>query len=35
VLQGNRDLRRLGTYDRIAIAAPRDFMRRLGMPERP
>jgi predicted nucleic acid-binding protein len=35
IVSGDLDLRRLGTYDRIAIATPRDFMRRLGMPEHP
>jgi putative PIN family toxin of toxin-antitoxin system len=35
IVSGDRDLRCLGTYDGIAIVAPRDFMRRLGMPERP
>jgi hypothetical protein len=35
VLQGDLDLRRLGTCDGIAIATPRDFIRRLGMPEHP
>ena len=35
IVSGNRDRRRLGTCDGIAIAAPRDFMRRFSMPEYP
>jgi predicted nucleic acid-binding protein len=35
IVSGDLDLRRLGTYDGIAIAMPRDFMRRLGMPAYP
>jgi predicted nucleic acid-binding protein len=33
IVSGDLDLRRLGTYDGITIATPRDFMRRLGMLE--
>ena len=35
IVSGNRDRRRLGTCDGIAIAAPHDCTRRLGMPEHP
>lgn len=35
IVSGDRDLRRLGTYDSIAIVMPRDCMRLLGMPEHP
>jgi predicted nucleic acid-binding protein len=35
IVSGDLDLRRLSAYDRIAIAAPRDFMHMLGIPEHP
>jgi len=35
IVSGDRNLRRLGAYDGIAIVSPRDFMRMLGMPEHP
>jgi predicted nucleic acid-binding protein len=35
IVSGDLDLRRLSAYDGITIAAPRDFMRRPGMPEHP
>lgn len=35
IVSGDLDLRNLGAYDGIAIVAPRDFMRMLGIPERP
>ena len=35
VVSGDRDFRRLSAYDGIAIVAPHNFMRLLGMPEHP
>jgi hypothetical protein len=34
-VSGDLDLRSLSAYDGIAFVSPRDFMRRLAMPEHP